>query len=379
MEKEFNTPYGIFTLERDSEEDKTLRAWDSSDIYALDTFKTDYENILNKDNLSITIFNDSFGALTCPLARHKIECVSDSFTAETVLQSNLGANLLSRDNITFTSSVSELENTPDIIFLKIPKSNNYLEYLLQKISSSINSGIPVIGLGMNKNIHSSTVELFEHYLGEVHTSLAKKKARLVLGETKGTVENKVNYPIKFSIPEFNLNLVNNANGFSFGKIDLGTLFFLEHFPRFKNQPEKVIDLGCGDGSLGLLAAEKWLDSPILCVDDSYLAVESAKINFKNNGFEGRAEFKVTDCLSGIDAKSADLILCNPPFHEYHAVSMGIAGRMFKDSLRVLKTGGSLFIVKNKHLGYQSYLEKLFGECKTIAGNKKYEVLKAVKK
>ena len=59
--------------------------------------------------------------------------------------------------------------------------------------------------------------------------------------------------------------------------------------------------------------------------------------------------------------------------------MGVAGRMFKDSFRVLKTGGSLFIVKNKHLGYQSYLEKLFGECKTIAGNKKYEILKAVKK
>ena len=39
---------------------------------------------------------------------------------------------------------------------------------------------------------------------------------------------------------------------------------------------------------------------------------------------------------------------------------------------------SVFIVKNKHLGYESYLKKLFGECKTIAGNTKYEILKAVK-
>jgi len=379
MEKEFISPYGAFTLERDNDDDKTLRAWDASDIYALETFQADFESTLNEENQNITIFNDSFGALTCVLAKHKIECVSDSFSAHTVIQSNLGLNILSRDSIIFTSPSGEFKNEPDLIFLKIPKSNNYLEYLLQRISKSFGSDIPVIGLGMTRNIHTSTVELFEHYLGDVKTSLAKKKARLVFGSTKGSVKNIVEYPVKYSVPQFNMDLVNNANGFSFGKIDLGTLFFLEHFPRFKNQPGKVIDLGCGDGSLALLAAEKWPESPILCADNSYLAVESAKENFKNNGFEGRSEFKVIDCLTGIDAKSADLILCNPPFHEYHAVSMGIAGKMFKDSFRVLKTGGSLFIVKNKHLGYQSYLEKLFGECKTIAGNKKYEVLKAVKK
>jgi 23S rRNA (guanine1835-N2)-methyltransferase len=378
MEKKFITPYGTFILERDSDDDKTLRAWDSSDIYALETFQADYESTLNKDNLNVTIINDSFGALSCALSKFNIECVSDSISVHTVIKSNLGLNILSRDKMIFTESVSELEISPDIIFLKIPKSNNYLEYLLQKISRIIKPGIPVIGFGMNKNIHTSTVELFDHYLGEVKTSLAKKKARLIFGTTKGAVHSIVEYPVKYSVPEYKLELINNANAFSYGKSDRGTMFFLDHFPRFKNQPEKVIDLGCGDGTLALLAAEKWPESPIICVDDSYLAMESAKENFKINGFEGRAEFKVADCLTGLDAKSADLILCNPPFHEYHAVSMGTAGRMFKDAFRVLKTGGSLFIVKNKHLGYESYLKKLFGECKTIAGNTKYEVLKAVK-
>ncbi len=378
MEKDFITPYGTFVLKRDSDEDKTLRAWDSSDEYALDAFQSEFSAINNRENLGITILNDSFGALTCAFSRYCVESVSDSFSAQSVIQSNLGLNLLSRENISFTSSVSVFENKPDIIFLKIPKSNNYLEYLLQKVSSTISSGIPVIGLGMTRNIHTSTVELYEHYLGDVHTSLAKKKARIIHGTTKGPVENIVDYPVKYSVPEYKMELINNANGFSFGKIDLGTMFFLEHFPRFKNQPEKVIDLGCGDGTLALLAADKWPETPILCVDDSYLAVESAKENFNNNGYEGRSEFNVTDCLVGIEAKSADLILCNPPFHEYHAVSMGTAGRMFKDAFRVLKIGGSLFVVKNKHLGYQSYLKKLFGECKTIAGNKRYEILKAVK-
>ncbi|MDA3938059.1 MAG: methyltransferase [Spirochaetia bacterium] len=378
MEKDFITPYGTYEIKRDSLEDKTLRGWDASDSYALDTFVSDFEALNKKDNLHITVINDSFGALTCALSKYSVDCISDSFSAHEVIKSNLGLNILANDNIDFISAVSEMENKTDVIFLKLPKSNNYLEYLLQKISINIGSGIPVIGLGMTRNIHTSTVELFEHYLGDVHTSLARKKSRLVHGVTKGIVANIEEYPAEYSVPEYKMELINNANAFSYGKIDFGTLYFLEHFPRFKNQPEKVIDLGCGDGSLALLAAEKWPESPILCVDDSYLAVESAKENFKNNGHEGRAEFKVTDCLTGVPAKSVDLILCNPPFHEYHAVSMGVAGRMFKDSFRVLKTGGSLFIVKNKHLGYQSYLEKLFGECKTIAGNKKYEIQKAVK-
>ncbi|MCK5201881.1 MAG: hypothetical protein KAR21_26185, partial [Spirochaetales bacterium] len=64
METEFNTSFGIYELKRDSEEDKTLRAWDSSDTYALDAFKSEFEALNEKDNLNITIFNDSFGALT---------------------------------------------------------------------------------------------------------------------------------------------------------------------------------------------------------------------------------------------------------------------------------------------------------------------------
>lgn len=379
METDFKTAAGTFLLKRDTMEDKSLRGWDTSDSYALDVFESDYKTLVSREKLNIAVINDSFGALTCRLSNYSVDCVSDSFTSHLAIKRNLDLNKINKDNIRFISAESDIEQKPDIIFIKIPKSNNYLEYLLQKISMGVDSGVPVIGSGMTRNIHTSTVKLFEHYLGGVHTSLARKKARLIHGSTKGPVENLVNYPVKYSFSEYKTELVNNANVFSFGKIDPGTNYFLDHFPRFKNQPEKVIDLGCGDGTLALIAANKWPDSPIVCVDDSYLAVESARENFKLNGHEGRSEFKVTDCLSGILDASADLILCNPPFHENHAVSMGTAGRMFEDSFRVLKTGGSLFIVKNKHLGYQKFLEKLFGECKTIAGNKKYEVLKAVKK
>ena len=379
MEREFTTAFGTFGINRDTDEDKTLRGWDTSDSYALDYFASNFKDLAENENLNITIFNDSFGAVGCALSKFNLESISDSFTTHMVFKANLKLNGLDTNKVSLVPSNANLEKTPDIIFFKVPKSNNYLEYLLQKIASSYPSGIPLIGFGMSKNIHSSTVSLFEHYLEEVHTSLARKKARLIHGKTQGNVENLNTYPVKYTLSDYGKEIINQPNVFSFGKLDGGTRYLIDHFPRFKNQPEKVIDLGCGDGTLALMAAEKWPDTPITCVDDSCLAVETARENFKINGFEGRSDFIVTDCLSGIADESADLILCNPPFHEEHSVSMGTAGRMFEDSLRVLKPGGSLFVVKNRHLGYQKALERLMGECKTIAGNKKYEVLKAVKR
>ena len=57
MEIDFKTPVGTFYLQRDTLEDKNLRGWDTSDSYALDTFKSDFESTLNKDSLNIIEVN----------------------------------------------------------------------------------------------------------------------------------------------------------------------------------------------------------------------------------------------------------------------------------------------------------------------------------
>ena len=56
-----------------------------------------------------------------------------------------------------------------------------------------------------------------------------------------------------------------------------------------------------------------------------------------------------------------------------------AWQMFKDSLRVLKTGAELRIVGNRQLAYHVKLKRLFGNCETIASNKKFVILSAIKR
>lgn len=110
-----------------------------------------------------------------------------------------------------------------------------------------------------------------------------------------------------------------------------------------------------------------------------MAIASARANVEA-AFDGDrdAQFHWTDCLDGVEPGSADLILCNPPFHQTRSMDDSVAWRMFHAARRVLSPGGSLWIVGNRHLGYHTKLRRLFGNGDVVASNPKFVVLRATK-
>ena len=124
------------------------------------------------------------------------------------------------------------------------------------------------------------------------------------------------------------------------------------------------------------------DSPeatVHFVDESFMAVASARDNFRAAfGADRAAEFRVGDGLGEFAAASADLVLCNPPFHQQHAVGDRLAQRMFHDAKRVLRPGGELWVVGNRHLGYHVALKRLFGQVELVASNAKFVILRGVR-
>ena len=145
------------------------------------------------------------------------------------------------------------------------------------------------------------------------------------------------------------------------------------------EPKHIIDLGCGNGLLGIAAAGTHPNATFTMVDESFMAVASAEQNFAQNHPDRTAIFQVTDCLTGIADNSADLILNNPPFHQQNTIGDFIAVQMFKDAKRTLKTGGELLVIGNRHLGYHVKLKRLFGNCTTLASNKKFVILRCIKR
>ena len=147
-----------------------------------------------------------------------------------------------------------------------------------------------------------------------------------------------------------------------------------------DQYRRVVDLGCGNGVLGIIAAALNPAASLLFCDESHMAIASASENFHHAFAQTRnVEFRVDDCLQTVASASRDLVLINPPFHQQHSVGDEVAWKMFKDARRVLSTGGELRLVGNRHLGYHAKLKKLFGNCETIAADSRFVILSSIKR
>jgi 16S rRNA (guanine1207-N2)-methyltransferase len=233
---------------------------------------------------------------------------------------------------------------------------------------------------MARNIHRSTLELFENILGPTTTTRARKKSRLILVQRDQSLkEGQSHYPDSYELQvDRNYKIINHASLFSRDRLDRGSQLLLENMPvadRFR----RIVDLGCGNGVLGIIAAALNPGASLLFCDESYMAIASAEENFRDAFAQMReAEFSVADGLQGVAADSRDLVLINPPFHQQHSVGDAIAWQMFKQARAVLVAGGELRIVGNRHLAYHSKLKKLFGNCETIAADSKFVVLSSIK-
>lgn len=357
--------------------DKNLQAWDSSDEYVLQHVAS---LNLAKDS-HILIVNDSFGTLACALHQYKLFWQSDSRVSQCAVEQNLQDNQLTPD-IDYLDSLSLPSERIDLVLIKLPKSISMLNQQLQMIAAAVPTTTQIIGFAKAKDVHNSGLALFEKHIGSTKTSLAKKKSRLVFSQ-KEQHTSTLGQAFKPSIITWPLGLhdftiANHAGVFANNKLDIGARLLLDNLPTDLNDGF-AIDLGCGNGVVGLSLAVQNPQARVRFTDESFMAIASAKLNAQNN-LENpeRCEFDWHDCLSDYDYDQADLIVCNPPFHQLATVTDHIAWQMFNDAYRTLKRGGRFRIVGNRHLGYHIKLQRIFDNCTTVASNQKFVILEAVK-
>lgn len=367
-----------FILERFplDQKNRSLQAWDSADEYLIDYINEHHANCQD-----ILLLNDSFGALACYFAEQGKRCnaISDSYIAQQATVHNLIQNNLNADAVTFFDSLATPSQHYDLVLIKLPKNLGYLSHQLATLSQFLPANTPVIAGGKTKDVHNSTSANFEKFIGPTHTSLAVKKSRLVISTFTKTPSQSP-YPISWPIEKTDLTIFNHANVFSRDSLDIGARFFANYLPQGKKALQ-IVDLGCGNGVIGLQTLKQAPEAQLTFVDESFMAIASAQLNIEHNEPEKMAncQFIQGDCLTDLDDESQDMVLCNPPFHQLQAVTDHIARQMFKDSYRVLRPGAELRIVGNRHLDYHEQLKYLFGNCKLLGSNKKFVVLSAKKR
>ncbi|MCU7821552.1 methyltransferase [Kitasatospora sp. DSM 101779] len=378
-----STPWGEIDLTRYPEDPRDqLRAWDAADDYLLRHLAESGTDLSG----SVVIVGDRWGALATALAEHRPVQIGDSWLGRQATIANLARNRGGQtDGVRLLTTRDTPPDRIDVLLVRVPKSLALLEDQLHRLAPAVHEGTVVVGTGMVTEIHTSTLQLFESVLGPTRTSLAVRKARLIHSTPDPALPRTGSpWPQSYRLPEgigaaSGGTVHNHAGIFCADRLDIGTRFLLNHLPE-RRGPETVVDLGCGNGVVGTAAALANPAAELLFLDESYQAVASAEATFRANlGPDAPARFEVGDGMAAVAPGSVDLVLNNPPFHSHQALTDATAWRMFTGARRALRPGGELWVIGNRHLGYHVKLRRLFGNCRTVASDPKFVLLRSVKR
>jgi 16S rRNA (guanine1207-N2)-methyltransferase len=156
---------------------------------------------------------------------------------------------------------------------------------------------------------------------------------------------------------YRLQLTSDAGVFSRDGVDYGSRVLIEHMEIPTNA--QVLDIGCGYGPIGLIAARLAPQGHVTLIDINERAVELAKLNAAANGVQ-HATFAQSDLFEAVNGKQFDVILSNPPIR----AGKSVVYRLFEESKAHLKVGGSIWVVIQKKQGAPSAkakLEEIYGE------------------
>lgn len=369
------TPFAHLDLQRQPpRRDDPLQAFDAADEYLLAHL---HEQGLAASS-RILLLNDAFGALACSLASHaRVVSSGDSHLGHLALLDNLERNGLAPDAVAFVPASEVAQGPFDRVLIRVPKTLALLEEQLIRLHGQLAPGAQVIAAAMVKHLPRAAGDLLERYIGPVQASLAVKKARLLIATPEARPAPRSPYPTRYRLDNPPVELLNHANVFCREGLDIGTRAFLPHLPTGLGRA-RVADLGCGNGVLAIAYALANPEAQLTLVDESYMAVQSAEENWRA-ALGGRpVEIRAADGLAGQPAESLEVVLCNPPFHQQQVVGDFLAWRMFQQARAALVTGGELWLVGNRHLGYHAKLKRLFRGVEQVAATPKFVVLRARK-
>lgn len=171
--------------------------------------------------------------------------------------------------------------------------------------------------------------------------------------------------INETIDNIKLSFKTDEKVFSPSQIDRGTLAMLSKIA-FKDE-DKVLDLGCGYGVVGILASKEIGQDNVMMCDVSLDAVNLAKENASINDVSD-VNIIQSDGFSMIpEDKKFTLILSNPPYHTDFKVAKGFIENGFKH----LEIGGKIIMVTKRLEWYKNKLISIFGGVKIFEINDYY--------
>jgi len=159
--------------------------------------------------------------------------------------------------------------------------------------------------------------------------------------------------------------------FSWNRLDPGTALLIDNLPALAG---KGADLGCGLGLLAraVLASDKVTGLDLVDIDRR--AIDMAR----RNVVDPRARFLWADARTARVDNGRDFVVMNPPFHDGGAEDRALGQALIARAGQILRRGGRLWLVANRHLPYEAGLESRFASVSRILDKAGFKLFEAIR-
>ncbi|GLQ57170.1 class I SAM-dependent methyltransferase [Devosia nitrariae] len=162
--------------------------------------------------------------------------------------------------------------------------------------------------------------------------------------------------LELTIQGLNLRLQTEPGLFSPRGADAGTLAMLSLIEF--SPDDKVLDLGCGYGLVGIVAAKHVSPAQVHLLDNDPRAVETARANAVRNGVPD-VTLELSDGFKSTREMDFTKIISNPPYH----VDFSVPRHFIEKGFNRLRIGGSMWMVTRRLDWYRNKLIAIFGGCR----------------
>ena len=168
--------------------------------------------------------------------------------------------------------------------------------------------------------------------------------------------------LKINLRGHDFQFLTKAGVFSRTHVDRGTRLLIKHMQI--RPTDRVLDLGCGWGAVGVVAARLAPEGRVLLVDINARAVELARRNLELNGLT-HAKVRQGDGIESVQDEQFEVIALNPPIRAGTAV----VHRLIEGAKEHLAPGGAFYLVARTQQGVLRLAAKMsvvFGGVEEVA-------------
>ncbi len=162
----------------------------------------------------------------------------------------------------------------------------------------------------------------------------------------------------------------SSSVFSKKRIDIGTRLLIEKM----KLPDKgtVLDLGCGYGAIGIVAASINPNLKVLLIDINSRAIYLTRLNIRKNRIVN-AQARRGNLFEPVKNEIFNSILLNPPV----SAGMNLVKTMISEAPKIMAPKSSFQMVIRSKIGEknipQTFIET-FGNCRIVSRSSGYRVL-----